>query len=83
MDSAQEEAKDHLTLPSPEVLREIERKQNERADEIRERRRRESLQQGDERTNAAEIIQRNYRGYRSRRAMRGYGLDPGMRWVEV
>lgn len=32
---------------------------------------------------AAELIQRNYRGYRERRQMRGWGLDPGSRWVEA
>ncbi|KFX87669.1 hypothetical protein O988_09333, partial [Pseudogymnoascus sp. VKM F-3808] len=32
---------------------------------------------------AAKMIQRNYRGYRERRQMRGWGLDPGSRWVEA
>lgn len=32
---------------------------------------------------AAQLIQRNYRGYRERRQMRGWGLDPGSRWVEA
>lgn len=76
-----EKARSPLDLPPPEQLREIERKQNERAAEIRARRRRESVV--DERTNAAEIIQRNYRGHRDRRALKGYGLDPSTRWLEV
>lgn len=32
---------------------------------------------------AAELIQRNYRGYRSRRQLRGMGLDSSTRWAEV
>ena len=32
---------------------------------------------------AAELIQRNYRGYRSRRQLQGMGLDPNARWAEV
>lgn len=32
---------------------------------------------------AAELIQRNYRGYRSRRQLEGMGLDPSARWTEV
>jgi hypothetical protein len=37
----------------------------------------------EERTKAAALIQRNYRGYRERRQMRGMGLDPSSRWVEA
>lgn len=81
-------AKDPFQLPSAEVLREIERKQDERAQAIRERRRRNHKGVKDDtddggRTAAAEIIQRNYRGHRERRAMKGFGLDPGTRWMEV
>jgi hypothetical protein len=36
-----------------------------------------------ERHKAAELIQRNYRGYRERRQMKGLGLDPSSRWVEA
>ena len=32
---------------------------------------------------AAEIIQRNYRGYRERRQLKGVGLDASTRWSEV
>ncbi|KAI9764528.1 MAG: hypothetical protein M1840_008354 [Geoglossum simile] len=32
---------------------------------------------------AAGVIQRNYRGHRSRRAMKGIGLDASMRWIEA
>ncbi|GIZ43546.1 hypothetical protein CKM354_000676800 [Cercospora kikuchii] len=78
--SATETKHDPLALPSPEKLREIERQQNERAAEIRARRRRAMV---DERTNAAEIIQRNFRGHQARRAMKGYALDPSTRWLEA
>ncbi|KAM3420240.1 hypothetical protein BST61_g3529 [Cercospora zeina] len=71
---------DPLALPSPEKLREIEQRQNERAQEIRARRRRATL---DERTHAAEIIQRNFRGHQARRAMKGHALDPSTRWLEA
>ncbi|PPJ51989.1 hypothetical protein CBER1_09301 [Cercospora berteroae] len=78
--SATETKHDPLALPSPEKLREIERQQNERAAEIRAKRRRETI---DERTNAAEIIQRNFRGHQARRAMKGYALEPSTRWLEA
>ncbi|KAF2459730.1 hypothetical protein BDY21DRAFT_336334 [Lineolata rhizophorae] len=32
---------------------------------------------------AAQVIQRNYRGYRERRQMQGLGLDASTRWLEV
>lgn len=56
-----EDETDSLLLPSPEVLRQIEKKQDEQA-------------------RAAEIIQRNFRGHRERRALKG---GEGGRWVEV
>lgn len=83
---AAENAKDPFRLPSVEVLREIERKQDERAKAIRERRRKQSVKEGggdEEKIVAAEIIQRNYRGHRDRRAMKGFGLDPSTRWMEA
>ncbi|QIW96209.1 hypothetical protein AMS68_001727 [Peltaster fructicola] len=80
---------DHMSLPSPEVLREIERKQTERAQQIKERRARElaarpteEIEDGRQR-HAAEIIQRNFRGYRDRRVLKGHGLDPSTRWMEA
>lgn len=80
--------KDPFALPSNEALGEIERKQNERAKEIRERRMRElkdvaGADGNEERNKAAEMIQRNYRGHRERRALKGFGLDSGSRWMEV
>jgi hypothetical protein len=36
-----------------------------------------------EQEEAAQLIQRNYRGYRERRQLEGMGLDASSRWVEV
>jgi hypothetical protein len=36
-----------------------------------------------EQKQAAQMIQRNYRGYRERRQLRGMGLDASARWAEV
>ena len=79
-----QDAKKHepLTIPPPEVLRDIERKQAERRKEILERRRKQDSHLDDE-AKAARVIQRHYRGHRERRATKGYGLDPSTRWLEV
>lgn len=78
----QQKKKDELlALPSPEKLREIARRQDERALEIRARRQRASTI--DERTHAAQIIQRHYRGHQTRRVLKGYALDPSTRWLEA
>jgi hypothetical protein len=37
----------------------------------------------DEQKQAAQLIQRNYRGYRERRQLQGMGLDASARWAEV
>lgn len=36
-----------------------------------------------EQAQAAQLIQRNYRGYRERRKLKGLGLDADSRWSEV
>jgi hypothetical protein len=36
-----------------------------------------------EQEQAAQMIQRNYRGYRTRRQLNGMGLDASSRWAEV
>jgi len=36
-----------------------------------------------EQEQAAQMIQRNYRGYRTRRQIKGFGLDASSRWEEV
>ncbi|KXL46049.1 hypothetical protein M433DRAFT_153945, partial [Acidomyces richmondensis BFW] len=83
------EPKSHgaLELPPPEKLREIAAKQEAAAKVIRERRARElgqnKEQENEEQRHAAEIIQKSYRGYRDRRALKGWGLDPSTRWLEA
>lgn len=37
----------------------------------------------EEQAQAAQMIQRNYRGYRERRQLQGMGLDASARWAEV
>jgi len=91
MDTPQDnKISDPLVLPAPDVLAEIARKQDARAAEIRAARaaRRQSKDGGSvseeqSRSNAAMLIQRNYRGHRTRRAMEGRGLDPSVRWIEA
>jgi hypothetical protein len=39
--------------------------------------------QDDDKEKAAAMIQRNYRGYRERRQLKGIGLSPSTRWQEV
>lgn len=79
---------DPLALPFPEKLRDISAKQDARAKEVRERRAAQVQERSAslgtaERSHAAALIQRNYRGYRQRREMQGFGLDPSTRWLEV
>ena len=73
--------KDALTLPPLEVLWDIAAKQDAKAQEIEARRK--NQKPSDERDNAAKLIQKNYRGYRERRALEGHGLDSSTRWMEV
>lgn len=42
-----------------------------------------ALLSDDERVKAAELIQRNYRGYRTRRQLNGLGIDASTRWTEA
>lgn len=90
--SNHEAVNDPLALPSPEVLAEIARKQEARAVDIQAARlaRRQSkkgasasVSEEQTRSDAAVMIQRNYRGHRTRRAMEGRGLDPSVRWMEA
>ena len=73
---------DPLALPSPEVLRQIAEKQDAKQKEILERKKTRDGQ-SDERGEAAKLIQKNYRGYRTRQALEGRSLDPSSRWMEV
>lgn len=72
---------DPLALPSPEVLREIAAKQDAKAAELRRLRTQPSRH--DERETAAKLIQKNYRGYRTRRSIQGFGIDSSARWTEL
>ncbi|KAK3063098.1 hypothetical protein LTS18_002757 [Coniosporium uncinatum] len=49
----------------------------------KERRASQVAQRQQEENAAAEMIQRNYRGYRERRQLMGMGLDSSTRWVEA
>ena len=77
----EEDRKDPLALPSPEVLRDIAVKQDAKARELAQKWKQQYPP--DERKDAAQVIQRNYRGYKARRELQGYGLDPSLRWVDV
>ena len=86
----EQQKKNPLALPSPEVLRDIAAKQNARAQAIRARRAQElqlklsvSNKNGRQETAAAQVIQRNYRGYRERRELKGWGVSGGDRRLEV
>lgn len=76
---------DSLIPPTEEEIKQISSVQEAKEEEIM--RKRMSLGNPDlsdkERAKAASMIQRNYRGYRERRQIRGMGLDPGSRWIEA
>ena len=61
-------------LPSKEQLREISAKQEAKEKDGREAKTRQA---------AAELIQRNYRGYKFRRALKGYSLSSSERWIQA
>lgn len=65
-------------LPSPERLRDIAAKQDEKEQSTIIA---QEQATSNERRDAAEKIQRNYRGYRARRVLRGCELTPSQRWV--
>ncbi|RSL60934.1 hypothetical protein CEP53_005272 [Fusarium sp. AF-6] len=85
---------DSLRPPSPESFERIASVQKEREEEIKRKyhqHRRQSLESRiatmstngsqDERDQAARMIQKTFRGYRTRREMEGFGLDASTRWV--
>ncbi|GAB7364138.1 hypothetical protein MBLNU230_g4689t1 [Neophaeotheca triangularis] len=82
---------DPFSLPSQDALRDIARKQDERAREIKSRRaelfREQALAKAAPsdmaQQAAAEVIQRSYRGHRQRRALKGHSLEPGQRLMEI
>ncbi|KAL7939722.1 IQ calmodulin-binding motif protein [Trichoderma chlorosporum] len=88
-----QEYMDSLIPPSRDQFERIAHVQQEREEAIRQRvkeqkRRsqqgsRRSLQsnRSDEMSDAARVIQKTFRGYRARREMSGYTLDPSTRWI--
>lgn len=84
---------DSLKPPTPDGYERIASVQMEREEEkkrrVRELRRQSSRAQRErdsnedlgEMTDAARKIQKTFRGYRARREMQGYSLDPSTRWV--
>ena len=71
---------DPLRIPDFQELREIAAKQDTKQKEIEAARKSQDV--GQEQL-AAETIQRNYRGYRTRRQLKGIGMDSSTRWIEV
>ena len=66
-----------LEVPSQEKMNEIAQVQQQKEGEWESKRRKSDAT---ERDKAAELIQRNYRGYRERRIMKGMSLSPSTRW---
>ena len=66
--------------PSRERIAEIAAKQDAKA---AARKAAQPKRKSHEEEQAAQMIQRNYRGYRERRQLAGMSLDPSARWVEV
>lgn len=84
---------DSLVPPSKDQFERIARVQEGKEEEIRQRTkhlRQKSLQESkqslrsnrsDEMRDAARLIQKTFRGYRARREMSGFTLDPNTRWI--
>ncbi|KAL7924108.1 IQ calmodulin-binding motif protein [Trichoderma austrokoningii] len=84
---------DSLVPPSRDQFERIARAQEGKEEEIRQRTkhlRQKSLQESkrslqsdrsDEMRDAARIIQKTFRGYRARRELSGFTLDPSTRWI--
>lgn len=84
---------DSLVPPSQDQFERIARVQEGKEEEIRRRvkhLKQKSLQESqlslqsnrsDEMSDAARIIQKTFRGYRARREMSGFTLDPSTRWI--
>ncbi|OCK93551.1 uncharacterized protein K441DRAFT_139834 [Cenococcum geophilum 1.58] len=66
--------------PSRERIAEIAAKQDAKA---AARKVAQPERKSHEEEQAAQMIQRNYRGYRERRQLAGMGLDSSTRWVEA
>lgn len=62
----------------PELSEEKEWEDSKRKEEIKKT---ESMAHRE--SDAARTLQRTYRGYKSRRELHGFSLDPSTRWTEV
>lgn len=76
---------DSLVAPTQEMVERISEVQERKEEEVALKRLSEEHRDlsSEERAKAAAIIQRNYRGFRSRRMLEGMSLDPSTRWVEA
>jgi len=86
-----------LELPSKEKLREIEARQDAKEKEVLEKRQRADSTPQDTAARLIQVPedltttipegsdhhQRNYRGYRERRELKGHALSSSERWTEV
>jgi hypothetical protein len=76
---------DSLEPPSQEMVAQITAAQEQKEEEVMQKRLSQDAPNlsDAERQKAAGLIQRNYRGYRERRQLQGFGLDPSSRWMEA
>ncbi|CAG8972966.1 hypothetical protein HYALB_00008326 [Hymenoscyphus albidus] len=83
--SSHQEYLDSLELPSHEMVEKISKVQEHKEEEVLKKNLKAEQPElsEDERTRAAGLIQRNYRGHRERRMLNGMSLDPSSRWVEA
>lgn len=65
-------------MTAPEVSEQKEWEDSKRKEEIKKT---ESMAHRE--SDAARTLQRTYRGYKSRRELHGFSLDPSTRWTEV
>jgi hypothetical protein len=76
---------DKLVPPSQELVKKITIAQEHNEEEFfKKKLSADNLQLSQERRRAAaSMIQRNYRGHRERRMLKGMSLDPSARWLEA
>lgn len=68
---------------SPEMTVTEVSEEKEREDTKREEEQKNFDSQAHRESDAARTLQRTYRGYKSRRELQGFSLDPSTRWTEV
>ncbi len=76
---------DTLVPPSRDEIERITSVQEEKEEQLFKRQlsKEDNALNEEELSKAAGLIQRNYRGYRERRQLKGLALDPTSRWVEA